>query len=648
MSLQRQLLIAVCILFLLLLLANLAVSVSNTRSYLQEQLAVQTQDTATSLGFNISQAAQAKDTATIETMINAIFDRGFYRRIDYSDLNGSMVVSRENPVVIEGVPDWFIHWLDLPQPLGEAEVVSGWYQLGKVSVVGHPGYAYRDLWRVFKEQLILFLLAAFVAYVLAALALRILLRPLKKVEQQAEAICRKDFSTQPDLPKTTELRRVVTAMNRMVRKVADMFQEQLMLSDSLYRQAHLDGVTGLPNRTEFNARVDAFLSSDQAGGSIAMVLVHLEYLARLNAREGREAGDACLQAVAAALNAQTAEVEGVIVSRRSGSDFCLFVPFLAQAEVEYWVGDLFNVLTNLQWSSASDGIEIFIGVSMGGAYANNTDLLAQADTALRQVQHQGPPAIGWYDQTTQSAGRGLDDWRRLLQDKLANAEIDFDLQPVFGRQGTLLHMEVLARLYIDGERRPAGMFLAMADRLNLTPAFDRLLLTRLCERFGEAASSPLCVNLSTLSIRDPAFMAWLGGFLQENPWLAPRLIFELNERAVQISETAVRQFIARVKALGCAVSLDHVGLNGAALHYLQTLGVFYLKVARRFIQDIDVRQDNQFFVRSLVHIAHSCDVLILAEGVESEACWEAGLSLGLDGGQGFAKGAPQPVQNDAP
>ncbi|MEJ2443039.1 MAG: LapD/MoxY N-terminal periplasmic domain-containing protein [Exilibacterium sp.] len=198
MTLFRQLVIALTVLFTCLLAGNLFVSVYNARSYFYEQMQAHAEDTATFLGFTISRAAQQKDVAMLNSMIDVIFDRGYYRRIAYLDLKGEAVVERERPIQIENVPSWFVSSVELPAPLGRAEVVSGWLQVGELVVEGHPGYAYRDLWRVLKEQLWLFAVSVGLSCALAGLGLRYLLRPLRKLETQAAAICRRT-SPQPGI-----------------------------------------------------------------------------------------------------------------------------------------------------------------------------------------------------------------------------------------------------------------------------------------------------------------------------------------------------------------------------------------------------------------------------------------------------------------
>ncbi|MEC8428633.1 MAG: LapD/MoxY N-terminal periplasmic domain-containing protein [Pseudomonadota bacterium] len=261
MTLYRQLVLAITFLIICLMAGNVFVSVFNARGNIFEQIQVHAQDTATSLGLTVSHVAQDKDEAQIGSFIDVVFDRGYYREISYKSLSGDIEVVRQQPILLEGVPEWFVELIELPLPTGQSEVVSGWFRLGEIKVVTHPGYAYRDLWRVFNEQLWLFLVTAVLSYGVAGLGLKFLLQPLRKVEEQADAICRREFPVQETLPRTPELKRMVMAMNRMVKKIQAMFQEQIELTESLHRQAYLDPVTQMSNRRDFDSRFDAFMKS---------------------------------------------------------------------------------------------------------------------------------------------------------------------------------------------------------------------------------------------------------------------------------------------------------------------------------------------------------------------------------------------------
>jgi diguanylate cyclase (GGDEF)-like protein len=653
--LYRQLILAISLLIACLLAGNLVVSVLNARGYVFEQMAVHAQDTATSLGLTLSHAAESRDRAEIESFIDVVFDRGYYRHIFYRSIRDDLLVQRVMPIEIEGVPAWCIRLLDLPEPSGKAEVVSGWMRLGELQVVSHPGYAYRDLWRVFCEQLWLFLATAVLCYGAAGLGLHYLLRPLKKVEQQAEAICRREFPLQPQLPRTPELRRMVMAMNRMVEKIRTMFQEQVELTATFHRQARLDAVTGLSNRLDFDARLEAFMVSESGGSAVLLLLLQVGNLQQFNQRSGREAGDDVLRHLAALLQAQIAARPGALASRRGGADFCVLVPVAEPAEEAAWVAGLFQRLLALhQLSDTVPALQLHMGVAAAGALTRPEVLLAKADLALRQAQHQYRDDSGccWLDVVADGPGvaRPAGAWRELLQGALQRRQLVLFWQPVFAADGeSLLHREVFCRLQ-DGEQLlSAGVFWPMVERFGLAPAMDRLIIELLCESGAEAVWGEVAVsvNLSPTSILDEGFTTWLSAFLQIHPAFAARILFELPEQALVANEQAVRQFAVRMQALGAGIGLDHFGASASAFHYLQSLPIALLKVSRSFVTGLDRSSDNQFFVRALLQIAHSCEIQLLAEGVETAAEWQALLSIGVDGGQGFELGRPTRIDIDA-
>lgn len=636
MSLLRQLVIAITLLVMVLLAGNLVVSVVNARIYFFEQMNVHAQDTATALGFSISQAAQEKDSTLVGSMIDVIFDRGYYRQISYSDLEGNQLVSRDVSVSVDDVPSWFVDLIKIPEPRGESEVINGWFRLGKIQVVAHTGLAYRDLWRVFREQLWLFLFTAVAAYGLAGVSLHFLLRPLKRVEKQADAICRREFPEQQRLPRTTELRSMVQAMNRMVGKIKDMFEEQLELTESLHRSSHIDFVTGLSNRLDFDARLESFIKSELGGGEGALFLWQLSAMQKYNEVYGREAGDLLLRQIADTFKPLATEWPGAIISRRGGTDFCIFIPAIDRGQAVSVCKELVAKVQLISWPDGK--LPLYLGAAHDQTVTLDSQLLSRADAALRVAQHQADE--GWHFQSSETLGaRPAGEWRQLLESTLREGRLALHFQPVFDLQKQQIHAEVLVRMHVDGQLQNAGSFLPMVERFALVDMLDRQVLEMLAQTYSDTQVS-YCVNLSPRTVALPEFRHWLKEFLRTRAALAKQLIVEVSENVVLHSNDALKELVAICNAAGAKVSLDHFGVTGKAFNYLQSLPLHSLKIDRSFISHIDQRQDNQFFVKSLAQIAHSCDMMLLAEGVETEQEWLQVQSLGLDGAQGYYLGRP--------
>ncbi|MBU2984784.1 EAL domain-containing protein [Saccharophagus degradans] len=642
MSLLRRLVLAITVMIIALLAANVVVGVYNARSYFSHQLQALAEDTATSLGLTISHAAKDKDLAQVELMINVIFDRGYYQSITYSNMQGKVVVSRSREIRIEGVPQWFIDWIVIPQRAGTAEVVSGWFRLGELRVQTHPGYAYRDLWRVFTEQLWLFFFTAVLCYGLAGLGLKYLLRPLKRLEDQADAICRKEFPVQETLPNTPELRRMVVAMNRMVNKIKDMFQQQVNLTDELRREASIDALTGLPNRDEFNAQLKAWLESDHGGGMAALVIVHVAELQSLNDTHGREKSDGWLQQIAKVIEHCSSAWPSSILARRTGCDFCWFVPSVAERELNALATDLVTRIKLLEFAEAG---KFNVGIAVSAQVDSLPALLGTADAALRQSTSLGDGEWVVMPLGNKTIQRAAGDWRPFLQNVINNQLLSLHAQPIVARSGeSPIYAEVLSRIQDGDDLINAGVFWPLVERFKLEAAMDRSVLLALTQHLAQSdPQSRRCfgVNLSPMSLFDLEFTEWLEREILASPF-ASRLVIEIPERALKRTG-GLPEIVFKLAAGGVRIALDRFGLMPAALGSLQNLPLTYVKIDRRFISGIDSHKQNQFYVRNLVQIAQSCDIEVIAEGVETSAEWRVLGELGVGVGQGYLFAEPTKI-----
>lgn len=666
MSLQRRLMLAISLLLIGLLVANMFVTVYNARQNIYQQLEVHAQDTATSLGFNLSQAALLndvaleQDVAKIRLMVDVIFDRGYYRRIVYRNLEGEDVVRKEAPLNLKGVPLWFTNWVSIPEPRGSAVVSSGWFQLGEVVVVSHPGFAYGDIWRTFKKQLGLFLFSIALCYGLLSVSLKFILRPLRQLEDQAEAVYRREFIQFP-LPNIPELKRVAVAMNRMSAKVKSMFSHQIELNDRLHQRLCTDEVTGLANRYDFDERLESYIKSERTDNMGMLMLMQVGDLLAINLNEGRAQGDVYLQAIATYLKESLTGFPGAMCSRHSGADFAVFIPSITADESKQLMEQFYNHLQAMEWIqtmewNAEHRQLIYLGVVYASDLSEQVgrqqlNLLIAADAALNQARNDQHSGYHWQllakaaDADMLSASH----WSALIREALSQQAFDFKYQPIWQvetasseHKKELLFNEVLTHLSINGEDYSASVFMPMAMRLQLMPEFDRQVIDAIF-KLDDIGDGEFCINISTAALEDEEFISAVETHLASHPKLAARIIFELPANSLSLIETAVRNFAHMVKRYNAKLSLHHFGRGTAEFAFMQSLPLDYLKIDRCFIQSIVDDLDAQFFVRSLVTIGQGCDVVVLAEGVETEAQWLKLIELGIQGGQGFWLGRPQAV-----
>jgi diguanylate cyclase (GGDEF)-like protein len=653
MTLYRQLVIFTLFLFLLLFAGTWFAKLKTTRTFLVDQLESHAQDTATSLGLSISQHVIEDDMAAVESMVNAVFDRGYYRIVRFVDTKGDVLIERVLTVTIENVPQWFIRLVPLKTPEANANVMSGWRQAGTIYVKSHPGYAYKTLWEDVVRTTIWFVACGVFVLIAGGLGLRVLLKPLNLVERQADAICKKKYEIQEPLPWTKELRRVVEAMNRMTYKVKEMFAEQAAHAERLREHAYIDSLTGLGNRryfeTQMTARLDRLDSTTQG----IVLLVQIRDLQELNKQRGFQAGDELLKRVATVLQESTEQYVNCVLARLTGGDFGIFLPDVAPWNAESIAAGVANKLSQLatEHLTLTDNVG-HVGASTYDGATTLGRLLAEADLALRSAQQAGPNRwdVRAITEETREAPLGQQQWKDALEKALQERRISLDAQPVVKTDDRdhVLHLEVFSRIIEEsGNLLSAGIFMPFAARLGLVSSLDRIVLEEVMDLNRKTLGvDDIAVNVSPASLQDESFREWVYASLKNLPSDAPRILFEFPEFGAVQNLSMVKEFSILVREYGHSMGLDHYGQSFSHLGYLQSLRPDYVKIDRAYTGELkDEESDSRFFIGSLCSVAHSLDIAVIAEGVETEHQWKILKELNLDAIQGYVVARPEPIKD---
>lgn len=644
MTLIRQLALYLTVLLFLLFSGSLIMNISDTRNYLQDQLASHAQDTATSLGVAIS-ATDAGDLTVVDSLIDAVFDRGYYRVVRFISPDGEVLVNSEHALRLDNVPEWFIRLAQLKAPEMSSEVTRGWVPAGTLSVASHPGYAYRSLWNKARNDALLFggaLLLAISGLYLFLLA--IVLRPLQRLEKQADAICHRSFEQQTKLPKTRDLRQVVKAINRMAGKLEDMFNERRVLTEELKRQSNKDALTGILSRGAFDDRAADVLhhrNQEQGGFGGGLLIAQVSGLEDFNRQYGRNAADLMLVDIARRISKTMMPWPQSFVGRRTGSEFAVFIPACDYGQGHQIAEGLFRTLASLPFFVSDKGLDrLHVAMVTHAGRIDFQGMLKQVDQLLRNIQNQS--GNSWQARRVNlesdrpyhhwSEGR----WQESLSQVLKGQEVKLVTQTVYSMEREPLFHEVFARLHLLGEQASAEAFLPMVERFDLHADFDRLVIeVLLAQMRRQAGNERYCVNLSPRSLLDEGFYHWLLDTLEAMPELAPRLILEVPERTLLLAGDRFAGIIQRLLQTGCRFSVDHFGITSRVMGTLHEVELDYIKVDGSFVQQIAKNQGNKFYIRTLSMLAKSREITLLAQNVETEADWRQLRELGVQGGQGF-------------
>lgn len=648
MTLRRQLFAGLSVIFLLVFVSLLVISIQSTRAYLQQQLASHAQDAATALSHPLAQSLGRNELTLAETQIATVFDRGYFKRVIVLSSSGAQLLAKELPQRIEKVPLWFSTLFPLETQAGEAFLTSGWKQLGKVVVTSQPTIAYQYLWRTTTEMFWwifgLYLLSLFVTRFL----LHIILEPLRHIENTALAIREKRFEQIAQIPKARELKRVVVAMNDMSGRISEMLDTEVSRAEEFRREAYEDTVTRLENRRSFDLRLAQILEGGEQFTSGTALILEINGLKELNTEQGYRQGDTLL----AGLAQSAREVMGdrsIILARIGGTSFAFICLDIAHPEG----GALAKALkTRLGKDIAHSEACMHVSFNLGVAhfrYGNTrAQILARTDLALEGARQSGPNTLqiigdGGHD----SSSMGSFGWRMMLQKALAEGRWVLLAQRVVAlADQSVLHHEVMSRL-IDsqGNLAPASYFLPMALRHNFMADVDRALIDLTLNLFDDPQCQVqrVAVNISAQSIKNADFVSWLDKKLKELGLRASQLMFEMSEFSCSRDKEATLSFVTMLRGRGATFGIDHFGLSPHSLNTLRQLPPDYLKLDGGLVRELLHNEDSRLMFKSIMHLAHSLKVPVIAQCVESEEQIPLLRENQVDGVQGYHIGMPEPI-----
>ncbi|WP_024850263.1 bifunctional diguanylate cyclase/phosphodiesterase [Hydrogenovibrio kuenenii] len=644
MSLSKQMILFISGMLMILLIGTFILNFNNTKTFLEHQLKSHSQDTATSLGLSLSSVADGDDTSSMETMINAVFDRGYYSVIALYDVDGKLIYKRTNTDSIQGIPNWFIHLIRITTPKAEALVQTGWVPVGKLKVESHPGYAYIELWKTTITLIIWFTLAAILAIALAIYALKIMLNPLKKLEKQAEAIVKKEYLLQKEMPNTTEFKQVVSAMNTMVHKMKDVFDRDAKMSEKLQKIAYQDSVTGLSNRLHFEMNIDTLIDPKNEALPGSMVLVRIQNLKDINDQFGYPIGDKFVKLLSAELT-NNLNFKNALKARLNGTELISVIPN-SQIETiiektEAFLAASHAILDELNISN--DYLNINVGIIHYEPGQTRGELLTNLDIAVAQAAQREPNSYCYT--ANEKAPSDEQIWHDTIE--LAMKENRFVLfqQSAYSADRQVHSNELLIRMKDNnGELQSAGFFMPTVIRLHRESEIDQLvvgLATSFIDKHHQGFSSRLSINLSGTTLESSKEREKL--LAEINQVNRKYFAFEISETLISDANQQAYQFVKDLGQQGFQFGIDNFGSQFSKLSFLQDLRPDFIKLDMSFTHVIEKDEQTRSYVSSLIEMCKSLDILVIAMGVENNVQRKAFEELGVSTFQGYLYGAPKPL-----
>ncbi len=460
-----------------------------------------------------------------------------------------------------------------------------------------------------------------------------------------------DYLTKPFT--VAELIRAVQTRLKKHEATRQYFDRQISEAEErLELLAHRDALTDLPNRVLFRERLDrAIQYAERTHQSITIICLDIDRFNTINNTLGHAIGDRMMQAIAERLNRFVPPCD--TVARLRGDEFAIAIAGLnTTEEIEGFVEQLLDTLSR---PYALYGHNIFITASVGVAsyprHATYADgLMEKADMAMYAAKQQGRNGYRLYSAELDTMASESMALENSLRRGLDREEFRLYYQPqVDLRSGQIVAVEALLRwqhpsLGLVGPDR----FIPLAEETGTIQRLGQWVLGEACQQFRQWQDAGLtlqrvAINLSTQQFRqgsklreiiDAAIAA--AGIGYNN------IELEVTESTILRSESDVRDTLMRLQGLGTRVAIDDFGTGYCSLSYLKQFPVNVLKIDRSFVMDLPADKHDAAISASIVDLARSLSLQVVAEGVETQEQLEFLRQHGCDFIQGYLFSPPLP------
>jgi diguanylate cyclase (GGDEF)-like protein len=421
--------------------------------------------------------------------------------------------------------------------------------------------------------------------------------------------------------------------------------EQMIRQTQLATQMVTDQLTGLPNKVALTERMERLVAESQ---SFDLVVVGIPRFRRINDAIGYSGGDLVLLEVCSKLQAATDDAEELF--RINGDEFAVLRTSTSN-DTQSRVDELLKAIRSPISVSGRDFVlDPTAGIVKGDLGEDEVEsLLTRASLALKESKGEGRPAVKWYDPALERAVQ----LRTLLEAELRLAiegrHLDLHLQPKGClRTGGVLGAEALIRWHHPrlGPIAP-GEFLPLAQEAGLMHEVDLLVMSKAAEHIERnlqlGLRVPVSINLSALSLSDRLLPEKLFEILHGRGIEPCMLEVEIPEGALMQDVQVAQQTLSRLRNIGIKVSIDDFGTGYSSFGYLANFPMDALKIDRTFVEHLADSDANLKIVRSIVSLARSLGLAVVAEGAETESQMQALRKLRCDQVQGFVYGRPMPL-----
>jgi len=472
-----------------------------------------------------------------------------------------------------------------------------------------------------------------------------------------------DLTVQTNIRSKNELGELSKNFNKMLHIIKTNYEdlasmhEELLANEEQLRAnydhieylAYHDPLTNLPNKLAFMDYINAALITYPHGKAVhAVYFVDLDNFKTVNDTLGHEYGDGLLMKAAQELNSLLTG-KGIL-ARTGGDEFLIFSEDISSKENALSFAQA--IMNHFRKPLELNGEMVYLSMSIGIAlYPDNgltpNALIKNADIAMYKSKETGKNKFTLFDSRMEEELNRNTLIIDILRNAIENKEIYIQYQPQLDiKTNTITGFEALMRIKSDrlGYLQPEE-FIPIAEESGFIIELSSWLIKEACS-FNKKlmdqglAPRPVSVNISSIQINSPDFLQILEDILKETGLPPNYLELEITESSLVSSITDTTKLLNDLKNIGIRISLDDFGTGYSSLNYLTNMPIDTLKIDKTFIDHICENEKDTMIAQSIIQLAHSLCIKVIAEGVEEECQLELLKSLDCDIIQGFIFSGP--------
>lgn len=441
----------------------------------------------------------------------------------------------------------------------------------------------------------------------------------------------------------------VVAFSPQPRQVAAIFEDTTGRKDAekhLQHRTFHDALTNLPNRALCLDRIKQAMERSQVREDylFAVVQVDIDRFKDVNDSLGHLVGDQLLQSVGRILLETVSAID--TVARLGDDEFVVLLEELPSKKTG--AATIKKIKAALNDNLDIENHSIHISACLGALFGPNDyhspeNYLQGANIALRHAQEQGLDQLRFYATEMQDKALKKLDTETRLRHAIRENEFHLALQPIFfiGQSPVLSGFEALLRWKPkDKDWVPPSEFIPIAEQTGLILPIGQWVLEQSCEVLNSWSQKypgnelSISVNLSARQFSSPDLVQNLFDCLRLNRVNPSQIKLEITESDVMTNPEATIQKLRLMKELGVAILVDDFGTGYSSMSYLQRFPIDTLKIDRSFVTQLD-KHANRVIVRTIVNLAHSLGLSVVAEGIETESQYLALREMGCEFAQGY-------------